>query len=287
MIQQSHLTAWQAFAPWDKRSKIEQDLRLTRGIAALFADEILSKHLAMRGGTVLHKGHLAPAARYSEDIDLVLVKRMDREVLDARLRKILAPVLGEPSDSVIRDAWLVVRNVLKPSKILRTVYSYVPLGLKFPMTIKVEVNLNENASLFPLVPVEVDLLDDEGEVRRCSVQSYQINEMLGTKLRALMQRTQGRDLFDLYHAGNLGAKGATQYVIKEAEAIEAFTWYLANEGARMDREEADRLLSERVRNAAFRRDMNTLLRADCTPYDIDAAAALVRDTYFVHLRKGG
>jgi len=31
----------------------------------------------MRGGTVLHKAHLAPAARYSEDIDLVLVKAME------------------------------------------------------------------------------------------------------------------------------------------------------------------------------------------------------------------
>ncbi len=283
MIQQSHLTAWQAYAPWGKRSQIEQDLRLTRGMATIFADEILSKHLAMRGGTVLHKGHLAPASRYSEDIDLVLVKRMDREGLDARLREVLAPVLGEPSDSVIRDAWLAVRNALKPSKILRTVYSYVPLGLKYPMTIKVEVNLNENASLFPLVPVEVDMLDDEGEVRRCSVRSYQINEMLGTKLRALMQRTQGRDLFDLYHAGELGARGATPYVVNQAQAIEAFNWYLANEGTRMNREEAERLLWERVRDAAFRRDMHTLLRADYGAYDIDAAASLVRDTYFVHL----
>jgi predicted nucleotidyltransferase component of viral defense system len=176
-----------------------------------------------------------------------------------------------------------VRNALKPSKILRTVYSYVPLGLKYPMTIKVEINLNENASLFPLVPVEVDLLDDEGEVRKCSVRSYQINEMLGTKLRALMQRTQGRDLFDLYHAGELGARGVTPYVVNQGQAIEAFTWYLANEGTRMDREEADRLLRDRVRDAAFRRDMNTLLRADYGVYDVDAASALVRDTYLVHL----
>lgn len=34
-------------------------------------DKFLSKQVAMRGGTVLHKGHLAPASRYSEDIDLV------------------------------------------------------------------------------------------------------------------------------------------------------------------------------------------------------------------------
>jgi len=26
MMQQSHLTAWQGYAPWPKRSQIEQDL---------------------------------------------------------------------------------------------------------------------------------------------------------------------------------------------------------------------------------------------------------------------
>jgi len=30
MMQQSHLTAWQGYAPWPKRSQIEQDLRLSR-----------------------------------------------------------------------------------------------------------------------------------------------------------------------------------------------------------------------------------------------------------------
>lgn len=130
MIQHTHLTAWQSYAPWPKRSQIEQDLRLSRGVAALFADPVLGEHLAMRGGTVLHKAHLAPAARYSEDIDLVLVKTMDTETLDQHLRRVLAPVLGQPADSLIADAWLAIRNVLRPSKILRTAYRFVPVGLR-------------------------------------------------------------------------------------------------------------------------------------------------------------
>ena len=38
MMRQSHLTAWQAYAPWPKRSQIEQDLRLSRGVASSDAD---------------------------------------------------------------------------------------------------------------------------------------------------------------------------------------------------------------------------------------------------------
>ena len=111
MIQQTHLTAWQSHAPWPKRSQLEQDLRLARGVAAIFSDPVLNEHLAMRGGTVLHKAHLAPAARYSEDIDLVLVKPMETDVLDQHLRRVLKPILGNPTDSLIADAWLALRKL--------------------------------------------------------------------------------------------------------------------------------------------------------------------------------
>lgn len=284
MIEQSHLTAWQAHAPWDMRSKIEQDLRLSRAVAAIFSNDRLAEHLALRGGTVLHKGHLAPAARYSEDLDLVLIKSADKNDLIARLRRALAPVLGEPSDSVIADAWLAVRNVIKPSKILRTTYKYVPLGLRYPMTIKVEVNLDEQRSLFPFTDVQIALLDDDGELTNCSARSYDIHEMLGTKMRALMQRTQGRDLFDLYHAANFGPHATPACLIDGARVIEAFNWYLGNEGTKMNRDEAEHRLAHHLEDRSFRNDMRQLLRSDYGLYDVNAAAALVRAKYLAQLR---
>lgn len=283
MMRQSHLTAWQADAPWPKRSQIEQDLRLSRGVAAIFGDPVLRKHLAMRGGTVLHKAHLAPAARYSEDIDLVLVKPMDTDALDKRLRQMLAPALGRPSDSLVADAWLAVRNALRPSRILRTAYKFVPLGLQREETIKIEVNLNESASLYPLVDVALDALDEEGERVRAVARSYDINEMLGTKMRALMQREQGRDLFDLAHAWQLGQAGKTLHAVDAAKAMQVFAWYLDREGARFGAQEAHAHLDARLGKPGFRRDMDTLLRPGLPAFDVDKAAEVVREAYFRHL----
>jgi len=283
MMQQSHLTAWQRYAPWPKRSQIEQDLRLSRGVAAIFGDDVLHEHLAMRGGTVLHKAHLAPAARYSEDIDLVLVKAMDTDTLDRHLRRILAPVLGQPSDSLIADAWLAIRNVVRPSKILRTAYRFVPLGLQREETIKVEVNLNESASLYPLVDVALDVLDEDGDPARTTARSYDINEMLGTKTRALMQREQGRDLFDLAHAWQLSEAGATPYTVDGAKAMAAFVWYLDKEGVQFSAQQANEQLDSHMTRKAFRRDMDTLLRPGMPVFDVDQAAVLVREAYFKHL----
>jgi hypothetical protein len=107
---------------------------------------------------------------------------------------------------------------------------FVPLGLRREESIKVEINLNENASLYPLVSVELDTLDDDGETVCVTARSYDINEMLGTKMRALMQREQGRDLFDLVHAWHLSEAGSTPYPVDGAKAMDAFAWYLEKEG---------------------------------------------------------
>lgn len=284
MIQQTHLTAWQSHAPWPKRSQIEQDLRLARGVAAIFSDPVLQYHLAMRGGTVLHKAHLAPAARYSEDIDLVLVKPMETEVLDQHLRRVLKPILGNPTDPLISDAWLALRNVMKPSRILRTAYKFVPLGLAREETIKVEVNLNEVAALYPLVDVGIGLLNDDGELINSLVRSYDINEMLGTKMRALMQRQQGRDLFDLSYAWQMSQEGATEYLVDGIRVMTAFEWYLGHEGTRIGIAEANAALDARLRNRRFCDDMSTLLRPGLPKFNAQAGADIVRTAFLSHLK---
>jgi predicted nucleotidyltransferase component of viral defense system len=53
--------------------QVEQDLVISRALVEIFADPLLRSSFAFRGGTALYKVHLKPAARYSEDIDLVQV----------------------------------------------------------------------------------------------------------------------------------------------------------------------------------------------------------------------
>jgi hypothetical protein len=107
--------------------------------------------------------------------------------------------------------------------------------------------------------------------------------MLGTKTRALMQRQQGRDLFDLWFAWSQSQAGATPYSVDGKRAMQAFEWYLANEGTAMGLEEAGQLLDQRLSNTTFRQDMDTLLRPGLPKFDVDAAAPLVREAFLAHL----
>lgn len=74
MIPKRYIEEWKSTAPWPLNEQVEQDLIICRALVALFSDEFLSKNLAFRGGTALHKLYLKPAPRYSEDIDLVQIK---------------------------------------------------------------------------------------------------------------------------------------------------------------------------------------------------------------------
>jgi hypothetical protein len=49
------------------------------------------------------------------------------------------------------------------------------------------------------------------------------------------------------------------------------------------RGEAGQLLEQRLRNPAFRLDMDTLLRPGLPRFDVDAAATVVRSAFLAHL----
>jgi predicted nucleotidyltransferase component of viral defense system len=63
------------------------------------------------------------------------------------------------------------------------------------MRLKLEINCQEHFNVIGWVnfPFEVRSGWFSG---KCEIRTYSINELLGTKLRALYQRSKGRDLFD-------------------------------------------------------------------------------------------
>lgn len=95
MIPRSDITAWSEFAPWKSNEQIEQDLIISRALVELFSDDLISKKLAFRGGTALHKLFILPQARYSEDIDLVQLESLPIGEIFDRVKKRLK-YMGKP-----------------------------------------------------------------------------------------------------------------------------------------------------------------------------------------------
>jgi len=67
------------------------------------------------------------------------------------------------------------------------------------MRLKVEINTREHFNVLGLIQ-HVFSVDNQWFSGNCKVTTYHLEELLGTKLRALYQRRKGRDLFDLWKA---------------------------------------------------------------------------------------
>src|SRR6266700_2031484 len=137
--------AHQAHVPWPTQRQVEQDLLLCRSMAVLFDDKFLRGQIAMRGGTLLHKVHLAPPCRYSEDIDLVVFGDTPEDHIRKALRRVLADVLGDPRTSAWEAVRLAIRNAVKPSRVLRMTYA-VPSLSEQGSTLKIVIEANATES---------------------------------------------------------------------------------------------------------------------------------------------
>ena len=269
-ITRQDILAHQAVVPWATHYQVEQDLLLCRAMVALFDDKFLSSQIAMRGGTLLHKIHLSPAARYSEDIDLVVVGARPAEHIRRAIRRVLTDVFGSPQNSVWGTLALAIRNTVKPSRVLRMTYSersIVEPGRT--LQIVIEANVTERKPHRAVVEMPFSF-PFRGKSIQTRVKGFDIHEMLGTKMRAMFQRKRGRDLFDLYWALTQSPSPVDPSAI-----IQSFQHYLKQEGTKARRAEFVGILEAHLKDRGFCSDMQPLLRTGIN-YDPQTAGSYVK-----------
>lgn len=263
MIPKPDIAKWRAHAPWTSFDQVEQDLVISRALIAIFSDEFLNDKLAFRGGTALHKLYLNPAPRYSEDIDLVQMK-------PGPIKPIMQKI-GEVIDFFDEDRKTALRGH-GPKMYYRFSSEYERVRLR----LKIEINSKEHFNVFDLFefPFRVDSAWFTGEA---NIKTYSINELLGTKLRALYQRKKGRDLFDLDYS-------RLNTSVNLDEVIESFKAYMKfSTGHVPTRREFELTLLEKEQDPDFRGDMEALLRPGIA-YNEEAAFEWMRQELITKLK---
>lgn len=252
MIPKAYITEWRHKAPWPENYQVEQDLIIERALVEIYSDDFLKERLAFRGGTALHKLHLKLQARYSEDIDLVQIKAEPFGPVIDRLRERLA-WLGKPA--------------IKQKQHNNTMVFRVESEDGIPIRLKVETNCREHLTVLGIqqMPFKVESSWFTGEVM---IPTYDIHELLGTKLRALYQRKKGRDLFDLWYA-------ATQKTLDYEKIVEIWKHYMNEEGHSVAQTEFISNVEAKVQDPDFGNDMQGLL-GTATTYDTIRAYLEIR-----------
>lgn len=255
MIPQAYITAWRKKAPWQEDFQVEQDMVIERALMAIYGDEYLKQRLAFRGGTALHKLYLSPAARYSEDIDLVQITAEPFGPIMDKLRAALSFLGNKPvRKQKLHNNTLVYRFDSENG---------------IPLRLKVEVNCREHHSIFGVQELRYAMQSEwyTGEV---SIPSYELAELLGTKMRALYQRRKGRDLFDIWFA-------ITQANVDPNKIIEAWNFYMKEEGNKVTQKEFLENMEKKMSDKDFLADMEGLLRPGLSYNIADAYEFIKRE----------
>ncbi len=262
MIPEQAIVEWRREAPWGANSLVEQDLIISRALVEMYGVPEIAERLAFRGGTALYKLHVRPAARYSEDIDLVQIRPEPIGPTLNLVRQALDPWLGTP------------HRKLKEGRV-NLVYRYASEDSSpVTMRLKIEINSREHFAELGLrrVPFAVENQWFRGQA---DVTTFAVDELLGTKLRALYQRKKGRDLFDLSFALDQG--------IVDADAlIRCFERYMTEGGHVVTRARFEANLHEKAGRVDFRNDMDPLLRPGIE-WDFDVALRAVSDALIARL----
>jgi len=240
MIPAIAIREWEKEYPWASKQQVEQDLIICRALVAIYNDEFLSSRLAFRGGTALHKLYLAPQSRYSEDIDLVQIEAGNVGIILDKLREVLS-FLGKP---------VIKQKKNNNTMVFRVDSTFPPI---MPIRLKIEINCKEHFNVLGLVKIPFEVKNQwfDGS---CEITTYKLDELIGSKLRALYQRKKGRDLFDLQ-------KALENKNLNTDNVIKCYYTYISfSDGESPSRAVYLANMKEKIEEDVFLKDTQALLR---------------------------
>lgn len=255
MLPRRYIEEWKEFAPWPEDAQVEQDLVIEKALLELFANPFLQERLAFRGGTALHKLFLKPQVRYSEDIDLVQIKAEPIKDTLTAIRKQL-DFLGKPA----------IKQRVNNNTLVYRFESEIPPVIN--LRLKIEINCREHFNVMGYKEIE-HTIENTWANGSCNLITFEAEEMLGTKLRALYQRKKGRDLFDLYHA-------LTNLDLNASALIKCYKEYMAFSVEKPPTQKQFVLnMEEKMQDPDFEGDIYGLLRPG-VEYDQNNAYELIK-----------
>ncbi len=256
MIPKTYLDEWSKTAPWQEKEQVEQDLIITKALLQIYGHPELRKTLAFRGGTALNKLIFNPPSRYSEDIDLVQISTEPIGQTVNALREVMDPWLGRPKK------W-------GASKGLFTLDYRTVSDNQLPIKLKIEINTREHFSILGFHEYQFTS-NSSWAPGTVTITGYKIEELLGTKMRALYQRRKGRDLYDLFMALSTLPSLDTQAI------VHCFNQYMERASQHVSKEQFTENMEIKLQNPEFRGDILPLISPSVHSFNPTSAYELVR-----------
>ena len=260
MIPQANLLEWKDNAPWSSLQLIEHDLILSRAICELYQHPVIGETLVFRGGTALHKLFFQQGGRFSEDLDFVQIHAKPIGDTVSIIRECLDPWLGKPNWKQKQGRFTMYYRFETESK---------PVVAR---KVKIEINTREHFNVLPLERKKY-VVENTWFTGTADVLTYSLEELMGTKLRALYQRKKGRDLYDYWFVKKYHA-------LNGAAVIKIFQQYMTHDNQSASRAEYEKNIFFKQMDGVFTNDIMPLLAAPfLSEYDMRKAFQMVMNDF--------
>ncbi len=229
----------------------ELDMRLTNALNAIYSDKFLSGHLYLKGGTAINKLYLQKTARLSVDLDFNAIGRKE-DVMAERNNvrdKIMLLLREQDEEYIMKKKDTYEQTTIK--------MGYTPVFGLSRQYMKIEISNIERFSVLGKATKEFKVPNSEDIIK---INTYAVEELVATKLRALYDRLKSRDIYDLYFLSSfdfdrtLVRKLVLYYFYRSKKILDPNLFF---------ENISDKFMSERYID-----DVSTFIRAD-VPFSID------------------
>ena len=182
-----------------------------------------------------------------------------------------APWIGKTVDAIrtVLDTWLGSPNHERKENSFKLMYRFQseeqpPKGMRLKIEINSREHFTEHGHVEHYFKVSSRWWSGEANIT-----TFSLEELLGTKLRALFQRRKGRDLFDLWYALEKGSANPEKILL-------CFHRYMRESGNKIARGDFERNLAAKLQDELFQADITPLLRGGLD-WRVEEAARVVSE----------
>lgn len=171
------------------RDNLEKVIRLINILEYFNTNPLLLESVALKGGTAINLT-VFDLPRLSIDIDLDFIKNCSKDEMLKNREVINTDILNY----MFVQGYTLSPNTKNPHSLDSWVF-YYQNAAENKDNIKIEINYSMRNHIYPLVKskINVDFLPT------VEIQSLMPIELFGSKIKALIERTAARDLYDVYN----------------------------------------------------------------------------------------
>ncbi|MGA2022035.1 MAG: nucleotidyl transferase AbiEii/AbiGii toxin family protein [Candidatus Sulfotelmatobacter sp.] len=198
---------------------VEKDYVFRWLLKSIYARPALASRLVLKGGQAIRKAYIGQT-RFSKDLDFSLTEPLDPDFIQRELRQVCADVTAATGVNFLDQMLIKDKNLpIEGVEALEVRLYFKGFYGEWDLNLKAQLDITQFERIY--LPVQSRmLLHPYSDASQCAaaIRTHKLEEILASKLTAMLHRRKPVDLFDLLHSILI----ARDYPVSRLEVVSTF-----------------------------------------------------------------